>query len=99
MTVGLANQGLTYVTGLSFYVTAVASLVTGAVFMMWLGEQITERGVGNGISLLIFAGIVAGLAGGYWSVSRAGASGRDQHSDPAGYSGTRSGRDLFGGVH
>lgn len=61
MTVGLANQGLTYVTGLSFYVTAVASLVTGAVFMMWLGEQITERGVGNGISLLIFAGIVAGL--------------------------------------
>ena len=61
MTVGLANQGLTYVTGLSFYVTAVASLVTGAVFMMWLGEQITERGIGNGISLLIFAGIVAGL--------------------------------------
>jgi preprotein translocase subunit SecY len=61
MTVGLANQGLTYATGLRFYVTAVASLVTGAVFMMWLGEQITERGVGNGISLLIFAGIVAGL--------------------------------------
>ena len=61
MTVGLANQGLTYATGLSFYVTAVASLVTGAVIMMWLGEQITERGVGNGISLLIFAGIVAGL--------------------------------------
>ncbi len=61
MTVGLANQGLTYVTGFGFYVTAVASLVTGAVFMMWLGEQITERGVGNGISLLIFAGIVAGL--------------------------------------
>ena len=61
MTVGSANQGLTYVTGFSFYVTAVASLVTGAVFMMWLGEQITERGVGNGISLLIFAGIVAGL--------------------------------------
>ncbi|MBU03312.1 MAG: preprotein translocase subunit SecY [Halieaceae bacterium] len=61
MTVGLANQGLTYVTGISFYVTAVASLVTGAIFMMWLGEQITERGIGNGISLLIFAGIVAGL--------------------------------------
>ena len=61
MTVGLANQGLTYATGMSFYVTAVASLVTGAVFMMWLGEQITERGIGNGISLLIFAGIVAGL--------------------------------------
>ena len=59
MTVGLANQGLTYATGLSFYVTAVASLVTGAVFMMWLGEQITARGVGNGISLIIFSGIVA----------------------------------------
>ncbi|HBQ39427.1 MAG TPA: preprotein translocase subunit SecY, partial [Halieaceae bacterium] len=44
-----------------FYVIAITSLVTGAVFMMWLGEQITEKGVGNGISLLIFAGIVAGL--------------------------------------
>jgi preprotein translocase subunit SecY len=42
-------------------VIAITSLVTGAVFMMWLGEQITEKGVGNGISLLIFAGIVAGL--------------------------------------
>ncbi len=61
MTVGLANQGLTYTSGISFYITAVGSLVTGAVFMMWLGEQITERGIGNGISLLIFAGIVAGL--------------------------------------
>ena len=58
MTVGLANQGLTYASGLSFYVTAVASLVTGAVFMMWLGEQITERGLGNGASLLIFFSIV-----------------------------------------
>ncbi len=45
----------------SFYFTAIVSLVTGAMFLMWLGEQITERGVGNGISLLIFAGIVAGL--------------------------------------
>jgi preprotein translocase subunit SecY len=44
-----------------FFVIAITSLVTGAVFMMWLGEQITEKGVGNGISLLIFAGIVAGL--------------------------------------
>ncbi len=61
MTVGLANQGLTYTSGIGFYITAVGSLVTGAVFMMWLGEQITERGIGNGISLLIFAGIVAGL--------------------------------------
>jgi len=45
----------------SYYFTSVVSLVTGAVFMMWLGEQVTERGIGNGISMLIFAGIVAGL--------------------------------------
>lgn len=61
MTVGMANQGMSYSTGPVFFVIAITSLVTGAVFMMWLGEQITERGVGNGISLLIFAGIVAGL--------------------------------------
>jgi preprotein translocase subunit SecY len=46
---------------LSFYIVAVTSLVTGTVFLMWLGEQITERGIGNGISMIIFAGIVAGL--------------------------------------
>lgn len=61
MVVGLGNQGMAYDPGMSFYFVAVVSLVTGAVFMMWLGEQITERGIGNGISLLIFAGIVAGL--------------------------------------
>ncbi len=61
MTVGLANQGLSFDSSISFFVIAVTSLVTGAVFMMWLGEQITERGIGNGISLLIFAGIAAGL--------------------------------------
>lgn len=61
MVVGLANSGMAYSVGISFYFTAVVSLVTGAVFMMWLGEQVTERGIGNGISLLIFAGIVAGL--------------------------------------
>lgn len=61
MTVGMANQGMSYDTSMVFYVIAITSLVTGAVFMMWLGEQITEKGVGNGISLLIFAGIVAGL--------------------------------------
>ncbi len=61
MVVGLGNQGMAYSTGISFYFVAVMSLVTGAVFMMWLGEQVTERGIGNGISLLIFAGIVAGL--------------------------------------
>lgn len=61
MTVGMANQGMAFSVNIVFYVIAITSLVTGAVFMMWLGEQITERGVGNGISLLIFAGIVAGL--------------------------------------
>ncbi len=63
MTVGLAGQGLAYggEPGISFYFVAVVSLVTGTVFMMWLGEQVTERGIGNGISMLIFAGIVAGL--------------------------------------
>jgi len=59
MAVGFSGQA--YMTGFSFYFVAVASLVTGAVFMMWLGEQVTERGIGNGISMLIFAGIVAGL--------------------------------------
>ncbi|AWX14125.1 preprotein translocase subunit SecY [Mergibacter septicus] len=60
---GLPNMlpGLVPNLGFSFYFTAVISLVTGSMFLMWLGEQITERGVGNGISLIIFAGIVAGL--------------------------------------
>ncbi len=48
-------------TGYGFVFTATVSLVTGTMFLMWLGEQITERGIGNGISLIIFAGIVAGL--------------------------------------
>jgi preprotein translocase subunit SecY len=61
MTVGMAKEGLAFDTSILFYVIAITSFVTGAVFMMWLGEQITEKGVGNGISLLIFAGIVAGL--------------------------------------
>ncbi len=60
MTVGLLGP-MAYNPGLGFTLTAIVSLVTGAMFMMWLGEQITERGVGNGISMLIFAGIVATL--------------------------------------
>lgn len=47
--------------GITFYFIAVISLVCGTMFLMWLGEQITERGIGNGISLIVFAGIVAGL--------------------------------------
>ncbi|MGL4475955.1 MAG: preprotein translocase subunit SecY [Shewanella sp.] len=60
---GLPNlvPGLVVNPGVGFYFTAVVSLVTGTMFLMWLGEQITERGIGNGISILIFAGIVAGL--------------------------------------
>ncbi|MEP1386065.1 MAG: preprotein translocase subunit SecY [Paraglaciecola sp.] len=54
-------QGLVINPGFGFYFTAVVSLVTGTMFLMWLGEQITERGIGNGISILIFAGIVSGL--------------------------------------
>ncbi len=54
-------QGLVINPGFAFYFTAVVSLVTGTMFLMWLGEQITERGIGNGISIIIFAGIVAGL--------------------------------------
>ena len=61
MCAGLVSQGITLSTGLAFFVPAVTSLVAGTMFLMWLGEQITERGVGNGISMLIFAGIVAGM--------------------------------------
>ena len=57
----LASQGLAFSAGLTFYFVSTVTLVTGALFMMWLGEQITERGVGNGISLLIFSGIVSGF--------------------------------------
>jgi|TARA_B100000745_G_scaffold112262_2_gene72250 preprotein translocase subunit SecY len=61
--VGLSNQMAQYILspGPSFIFTTVVALVTGTMFLMWLGEQITERGIGNGISLIIFAGIVAGL--------------------------------------
>src|SRR3990172_11664742 len=61
--------------GMGFRIIAVTSLVTGTLFLMWLGEQITERGVGNGISMIIFAGIVAGLPaaiGGTLELSRTG---------------------------
>ncbi|MDE2259646.1 MAG: preprotein translocase subunit SecY [Betaproteobacteria bacterium] len=56
-----AQPGLVLDPGLSFRITTAVTLVTGTMFLMWLGEQITERGIGNGISLIIFAGIVAGL--------------------------------------
>jgi preprotein translocase subunit SecY len=58
-----------------FRITAIISLVTGSIFLMWLGEQITERGLGNGISIIIFAGIAAGLPsaiGGTLELTRTG---------------------------
>ncbi|WP_323018665.1 preprotein translocase subunit SecY [Castellaniella sp.] len=64
ISVALESQpGLVIDPGLMFRFTTIVTLVTGSMFLMWLGEQITERGLGNGISLLIFAGIVAGLPG------------------------------------
>lgn len=57
----LSSQGIALNPGFAFYFTATVTLVTGTMFLMWLGEQITERGVGNGISLIIFAGIASGL--------------------------------------
>jgi preprotein translocase subunit SecY len=60
--IALQGQGnVVYAPGFGFLFTAVVTLTAGTIFLMWLGEQITERGVGNGISLIIFAGIVAGL--------------------------------------
>ena len=58
-----ASAGLVNVPGFGFRMTAMVSLTAGTMFLMWLGEQITERGLGNGISILIFAGIAAGLPG------------------------------------
>ncbi len=56
-----AQSGLVLAPGLPFRLVTAVTLVTGTMFLMWLGEQITERGLGNGISLIIFAGIAAGL--------------------------------------
>ena len=70
------SAGLVLNPGFGFRMTALVSLVAGTMFLMWLGEQITERGLGNGISILIFAGIVAGLPsaiGGLFELVRTGA--------------------------
>lgn len=57
----LASHGIALDPGIPFYFTTTLTLVTGTLFLMWLGEQVTERGIGNGISIIIFSGIVAGL--------------------------------------
>lgn len=80
ISVALQNQsagGLAVVInpGISFVVVTTLTLVTGTMFLMWLGEQVTERGIGNGISLIIFAGIVSGLPsaiGGTLELARTG---------------------------
>jgi preprotein translocase subunit SecY len=69
------NSPLVITPGAGFVLTTMVTLVTGTMFLMWLGEQITERGVGNGISIIIFAGIVAGLPsaiGGTLELARTG---------------------------
>src|SRR5690606_33106333 len=75
--VGLQNsQGLVDNPGAFFVLSTVVTLTGGTMFLMWLGEQITARGVGNGVSLIIFAGIVAVLPRGIWqmfSMTRTGA--------------------------
>ena len=73
--VALQNQGVVINPGVGFVFTAAVTLVTGTMFLMWLGEQVTERGIGNGISMIIFAGIVAGLPsaiGGTLELARTG---------------------------
>src|SRR5467141_249022 len=79
ISIALESQpGLVIDPGLMFRFTAVVSLVAGTMFLMWLGEQITERGLGNGISILIFAGIASGLPnaiGNLFELIRTGAMG------------------------
>src|SRR5437762_4151809 len=83
-TQGPGGHSLVLTPGWGFRLMTVITLTSGTAFIMWLGEQITERGIGNGISLIIFAGIVAGMPGaagtvanfvrhGEWSIFRAGA--------------------------
>ncbi|MFA6309887.1 MAG: preprotein translocase subunit SecY [Sterolibacterium sp.] len=76
ISIALESQpGLVLEPGMMFRLTAVTTLVTGTMFLMWLGEQITERGLGNGISIIIFAGIAAGLPsalGGLFSLVNTG---------------------------
>jgi len=73
-----SSAGLVVSPGMGFRITAVVTLTSGTMFLMWLGEQITERGLGNGISILIFGGIAAGLpsaVGGLMELVRTGAMG------------------------
>jgi preprotein translocase subunit SecY len=74
----LAKGNMTVISGWQFLFTATITMTTGTLFLMWLGEQITERGVGNGISMIILAGIVAGLPGAIGGTAEAVSSGEMQ---------------------
>jgi preprotein translocase subunit SecY len=74
----LEKGGMTLTGGWQFMFTATVTMTTGTVFLMWLGEQITERGIGNGISMIILGGIVAGLPGAISSAAEAVSSGAMQ---------------------
>jgi len=70
MTVALGRQGIFVNTGFSSYLLAVVTLTAGTALLMWIGEMITEKGIGNGISLIIFAGIVSRLPSGLISIAQ-----------------------------
>lgn len=74
--IALETQNVVVAPGWAFKITAALTLVTGTMFLMWLGEQVTERGIGNGISLIIFAGIVAGLPSAIGSTLELASSGQ-----------------------
>jgi preprotein translocase subunit SecY len=81
---GLSTRGSEVVVdpGWAFRIMTVLSLTTGTAFIMWLGEQITERGIGNGISLIIFAGIVAALPDALTQYLGRSGGGRDRPRQP-----------------
>ena len=90
---GGASQGIpvVYNPGPGFVLTAVIALTSGTMFLMWLGEQVTERGIGNGVSLIIFAGIVSGLPSAVAGHVRADQQRRHERTDRH-----RGGRDRAG---
>jgi preprotein translocase subunit SecY len=74
----LEKGGMTLITGVPFLFIATVTMTTGTMFLMWLGEQITERGIGNGISMIILSGIVAGLPGAVGNTAEAVSNGEMQ---------------------
>src|SRR5256886_4761409 len=74
----LQKGGMTLLTGWPYLFTATITMTTGTMFLMWLGEQITERGIGNGISMIILSGIVAGLPGAVGNTAEAVSNGEMQ---------------------